>query len=276
MLAAVDSDLVAKAFTRLSDRHQRILHLREGSGWSYQRIADHEGVGITAVETLLWRARQALKREFATLAGAEGRFGAWLGGALSLAGLKRLLSLPARAMRRTAHSGVQGAALAAGSAVAATAMVIGAVSSPATTAGSDSTPRADFSQVPTTSLPLSTATPAPAAPVGGTDTSGGSGSGSGGSGGTGLPSSPLPGGGGGKLGGTLQNAGGTLNTVGVNLQTGVNTLLGPNPLSTTVQGTTSTVDNLLGTSGTTSGSTTTLGGTVNNVLGSSTSLLGGL
>jgi RNA polymerase sigma-70 factor (ECF subfamily) len=131
MLAAVDSALVAKAFTRLSDRHQRILHLREGSGWSYQRIADHEGVGITAVETLLWRARQALKREFASLAGADSRLGAWLGGLLSIASLRKLLGTPGRIGRKLAPTGAKGAALAAGSAVAATAMVIGAtVSTP--------------------------------------------------------------------------------------------------------------------------------------------------
>ena len=293
MLAAVDSDLVARAFTRLSDRHQRILHLREGSGWSYQRIADHEGVGITAVETLLWRARQALKREFATLAGAEGRFGAWLGGALSLAGLKRLLTLPTRAMRRSALTGVQGAAVAAGSAVAATALVIGAISSPSTNSGSsDSTPRAGFSQVPSTSLPLSSST---LADTSGTDNgSAGSAGSASGIGGTALPSPPLPGGtGGGKLGSTLQNAGGTLNTVGSNVNGTLNTVLGgSNPLSNVVSGTTSTVTNLLGgaaslltggssgstTGGTsgTSGSSSTLGGTVNKVVGTATSLLGGL
>ena len=36
--------------------------MREGSGWTYQQIADHEGVEIGTIETLLWRARQALKR----------------------------------------------------------------------------------------------------------------------------------------------------------------------------------------------------------------------
>lgn len=126
MIAAVDSALVAQAFTRLSDRHQRILHLREGSGWSYQRIADHEGVGITAVETLLWRARQALKREFASLAGAEGRMAGILGGIFSVATLRKLLSLPNRTAKRMATSSAKGATIAAGSAVAATAMVIGA------------------------------------------------------------------------------------------------------------------------------------------------------
>ena len=297
MLAAVDSDLVAKAFTRLSDRHQRILHLREGSGWSYQRIADHEGVGITAVETLLWRARQALKREFATLAGAEGRFGAWLGGALSLAGLKRLLHLPARAFRRTASTGVQGAAVAAGSAVAATAMVIGAISSPApTTATADSTPHATFSQVPSTSLPLDTPG-TPSQPADSTTT--GSPSGGGTAGGAGLPTPALPAGSGtGTLGSTLQSTGGTLNTVSGNLQNGVSTLLGPVGLSAPVNNligdATSTVGNLLGsagslltggstsgsttsgTSGTSSGSSSTLGNTLNKTLSTATSLLGGL
>jgi len=126
MLAAVDSDLVARAFNRLSDRHQRILHLREGSGWSYQKIADHEGVGITAVETLLWRARQALKREFAALAGAEGRIAAWIGGASTLASLRRFLRVPAHAARRVVHIGQGGSAVAMGSAAAATAMVVAA------------------------------------------------------------------------------------------------------------------------------------------------------
>jgi hypothetical protein len=123
MLLAVDCDLVAQAFQRLSERHRRILNLREGSGWSYQRIADHEGVGITAVETLLWRARQALKREFAALAGSEGRIAGWAGGLFSLSMLRRLLHGPAQVARRMGHTG-SAAAVAVGSAVAATAVVV--------------------------------------------------------------------------------------------------------------------------------------------------------
>ncbi len=105
VVAAVDSDLVAQAFTRLSVRHQRILALREGSGWSYQMIADHEGVGITAIETLLWRARQALKREFTTLAGSDGRLAGLAGALLGLAALRRLVRSAAAAGRRLATSG---------------------------------------------------------------------------------------------------------------------------------------------------------------------------
>ncbi len=67
VLAAVDTELVHRALDRLSTRHRHVLAMREGSGWSYQEIADHEGVEIGTIETLLWRARQALKREFAAV-----------------------------------------------------------------------------------------------------------------------------------------------------------------------------------------------------------------
>ena len=67
VLAAVDGELVNRALGRLSTRHRHVLAMREGSGWSYQQIAEHEGVEIGTIETLLWRARQALKREFAVV-----------------------------------------------------------------------------------------------------------------------------------------------------------------------------------------------------------------
>ncbi len=67
VLAAVDGELVNRALDRLSTRHRHVLAMREESGWTYQQIADHEGVEIGTIETLLWRARQALKREFAVV-----------------------------------------------------------------------------------------------------------------------------------------------------------------------------------------------------------------
>ena len=67
VLAAVDGELVNRALGRLSTRHRHVLAMREGSGWTYQQIADHEGVEIGTIETLLWRARQSLKREFAVV-----------------------------------------------------------------------------------------------------------------------------------------------------------------------------------------------------------------
>jgi RNA polymerase sigma-70 factor (ECF subfamily) len=91
VLHEVDSKMVATAFGQLSSRHQRVLQLREGSEWSYREIAEHEGVGITAVETLLWRARQALKREFLMLDEKWSKVGALIG---------FLMVLPARTAAR--------------------------------------------------------------------------------------------------------------------------------------------------------------------------------
>jgi RNA polymerase sigma-70 factor, ECF subfamily len=85
VLREVDTAMVVQALGRLSDRHQRVLQLREGSGWTTRQIAEHEGVAVPAMETLLWRARQALKREFAAVAETGGRLGIALGlGAVAL------------------------------------------------------------------------------------------------------------------------------------------------------------------------------------------------
>jgi RNA polymerase sigma-70 factor (ECF subfamily) len=89
LIRQVDASMALQALGNLSDRHRRVLQLREGSGWSTQRLAEHEGVAVPVMETLLWRARQALKREFAALTESGGRLGALLG--LGLAALRRLL-----------------------------------------------------------------------------------------------------------------------------------------------------------------------------------------
>jgi RNA polymerase sigma factor (sigma-70 family) len=70
IIDAVDASLVVAALARLAPRHQDVLHLREVEGWSYQRIADHYGVKVGTVETLLFRARRALRREFHLVDGA--------------------------------------------------------------------------------------------------------------------------------------------------------------------------------------------------------------
>ncbi len=72
LLTSMDATAVQDAIGRLTSRHRDVLHLREYEGWSYRRIASHYGVGVAAVETLLWRARRALHREL-TLAGYERR-----------------------------------------------------------------------------------------------------------------------------------------------------------------------------------------------------------
>jgi RNA polymerase sigma-70 factor, ECF subfamily len=96
VLAAVDGELVNRALGRLSVRHRQVLAMREGSGWTYQQIADHEGVEIGTIETLLWRARQALKREFAAVSDSKGA----LAGFLVASG-----ALFRRAFFRVAHRG---------------------------------------------------------------------------------------------------------------------------------------------------------------------------
>ena len=68
VLAAYDTALARTAFSKLPERHQRVLNLKN-AGMSYKAIAEHEGVGVSAVESLLWRARRSLRRD----AVAEGR-----------------------------------------------------------------------------------------------------------------------------------------------------------------------------------------------------------
>src|SRR5580698_2528363 len=96
ILAAVDGELVNRALGRLSTRHRHVLAMREGSGWTYQQIADHEGVEIGTIETLLWRARQALKREFAVVSESKEA----LAGFLIATG-----ALIRRSVLRAAHRG---------------------------------------------------------------------------------------------------------------------------------------------------------------------------
>ena len=133
MVAAVEAGLAAAAFGRLNDRHQRVLQLREHSGWSYQAIAEHEGVGLAAVETLLWRARQSLKREFAALTDSDGRLAGVVGGLVGVAAVVRRLL---RAVRSTVHAACGGGwatTAAVGSLAAAVAVSVvaaGAMSSP--------------------------------------------------------------------------------------------------------------------------------------------------
>ena len=75
--------------------------MREGSGWTYQQIADHEGVEIGTIETLLWRARQALKREFAVVSESNGALAGFLIATVAL--FRRILF-------RVAHRGATCAA----------------------------------------------------------------------------------------------------------------------------------------------------------------------
>lgn len=110
---AVDYDYLEKALARLNPRHREVLYLREGEGWSYQRIAEHYDVSIGTVEGLLFRARAALRREFLAVAGPEGAVEVGMGGrgavlppALGLGWLGRRLA----GLRVRAHEWASGMA----------------------------------------------------------------------------------------------------------------------------------------------------------------------
>jgi RNA polymerase sigma-70 factor (ECF subfamily) len=72
VVRADDLRMLDLALGRLSARNRQALEQRERDEWSYERIAEHAGVTVPAVESLLWRARQALRREFAAVAGEGG------------------------------------------------------------------------------------------------------------------------------------------------------------------------------------------------------------
>lgn len=100
VLAQCERAEVAAALGRLNERHRRVLALREQRQWSYQQIAETEGIAVSAVETLLWRARRALERCLAEAA-QSGQLalvvGVW-GIATLVRGLRRRAAGGVRAM----------------------------------------------------------------------------------------------------------------------------------------------------------------------------------
>lgn len=62
-----DLDHLDRALRRLGPRHAEVLDLREAEGLSYDQIAERLGVPHSTVEALLFRARRALRREFAAV-----------------------------------------------------------------------------------------------------------------------------------------------------------------------------------------------------------------
>ena len=100
----VDLGNLDRALRRLGPRHSEVLDLRERQGLSYQEIAGTLGVPHSTVETLLFRARRALRREFQVVSADR------------LAGVPVLgwaISRLARIRDRVAASGVDVASLGA-------------------------------------------------------------------------------------------------------------------------------------------------------------------
>ena len=210
VLASVDGELVNRALDRLSTRHRHVLAMREGSGWTYQQIADHEGVEIGTIETLLWRARQALKREFAVVSESKEALAGFLiaTGALFRRAFFRVAHRSATVQQQGAGAGGLRNAMAGvavtGAAVAAAFIAPHALNGGPNQTGAGSAGSALAAPALALGAPNSTAAGAGTAASGATATSGGS-SGSGGS--TGSSSTAVAGTGGGS--GHAGGSGGT-------------------------------------------------------------------
>jgi RNA polymerase sigma-70 factor (ECF subfamily) len=239
VLAAVDGELVNRALDRLSTRHRHVLAMREGSGWTYQQIADHEGIEIGTIETLLWRARQALKREFAVVSESKEALAGFLiaTGAFFRRSIFRMAHRGAAVQQQSGNAGglrdavarvaVTGAAVAA--AITAPIAFLSGPTSSAPTAGPPSAVVADPPLLVGGPAAASAATAAGAngaagaAGTGGVAGTGGAlggvsgvtgGSGSPSGGVLGVPGAGTVGGTGGVSGGLNQAAGGVTNAVG--------------------------------------------------------------
>ena len=151
-MSSMEATAVQDALGRLSSRHRDVLHLREYEGWSYRRIADHYGVRLAAVETLLWRARRALHRQL-TLAGYERR--ALIGLPVVGWAYRRMVAIRSRIDELGGHRLVPALGGAA-SVVTIGALVIGATGSGANAARP---PHAALSRAATPPAPAATAPP---------------------------------------------------------------------------------------------------------------------
>ena len=79
VIAGVEGDLAKESLRRTSLAHQEILILREALELSYQEIADREEIPLSSVESRLYRARRALRKEYLALVGPDGvAAGIWL------------------------------------------------------------------------------------------------------------------------------------------------------------------------------------------------------
>jgi len=66
---------LAEAWGHLSGRHREVLYLREVLGFSYKEIGAVMGLTMPATETLVFRARAALRREYERSGGSAAGYG---------------------------------------------------------------------------------------------------------------------------------------------------------------------------------------------------------
>lgn len=124
-MARAETAEVRAALEKLSSRHREILWLREYEGWSYQDIADRQELDLTAVKSVLWRARLALRREILAARSPQRRVA--VGAFLPLGLVARLIVRGQRLAERLGSHGngvaTNAVATAASSAASATAVV---------------------------------------------------------------------------------------------------------------------------------------------------------
>ena len=74
LLRRLDEDNLNAAMGRVRGRHRDILTMREDEGLSYEEIAERLGMPVSTVTSLLFRARQALRREYLAITGTNTTF----------------------------------------------------------------------------------------------------------------------------------------------------------------------------------------------------------
>lgn len=66
---------IADALSELSDRHRRMVLLRDVEGWRYDEIAKYEGVPVPVLKSALLRARRRFQQAYSSLAEQRGLWG---------------------------------------------------------------------------------------------------------------------------------------------------------------------------------------------------------
>jgi RNA polymerase sigma-70 factor (ECF subfamily) len=158
LVAADEVASATSALNQLSPRYRRLLHLREVQGLSYRRVAEEMEMSEAAVETALFRARNALRARYKVVAG-EG------------VGLLGLIAAMWRAIRRTtARAGTAAPLVALPVALAAMVVitVIAGGSGPDANTPTSLAPSEPVHRVeapPPFSAPPAASTPAPVSPT---------------------------------------------------------------------------------------------------------------
>ncbi|HWG98823.1 MAG TPA: RNA polymerase sigma factor [Pilimelia sp.] len=82
LIAACEAEAIEAAMGRVRERHRQVLAW-QNQGVSYEGIAQRLDAPLTTVPPLLFRARQALKREYLAVVEAEGRTAVPMVGAMA-------------------------------------------------------------------------------------------------------------------------------------------------------------------------------------------------